>query len=114
MYFESSKGTPAHYDHCFLDALEEDKEMYGAWIALEDIAESAGRFYVYPGSHLAASPGVGARVNRLHSEFITASRTVINLYDQGPSIQCLRYVKKARPSLRSSFEQLAGVRSHRF
>lgn len=50
MYFESSKGTPEHFDRYFLGVSDSDP-MLGIWIALEDIDVSAGRFYVYPGSH---------------------------------------------------------------
>ena len=97
MYFESSKGTPAHYDHCFLDSSDgERKELYGAWIALEAIEQAAGRFFLYPYSHWAGTPHAKPDVNRLHAEYVAASREVIDLYDKGPSIKCLRYVKTAR------------------
>lgn len=51
MYFEGNKGTWAHQDSYYLDAAEIGR-MTGAWIAVEDIAPGAGRFYVYPRSHL--------------------------------------------------------------
>jgi phytanoyl-CoA hydroxylase len=51
MYFEGNPETPPHQDTYYLDA-EEIGEMTGAWVALENIAPDAGRFYVYPGSHL--------------------------------------------------------------
>lgn len=50
MFFESSKGTPEHFDKFFLGT-EEQLPMLGVWIALEDIHEDSGQFYVYPGSH---------------------------------------------------------------
>lgn len=50
MYFESSKGTPEHFDRYFLGVSDHDL-MIGVWIALEDIHETAGRFYMYAGSH---------------------------------------------------------------
>lgn len=50
MYFEANPATWAHQDSYYLDA-ERPGELLGAWIALEDIEEAAGRFYVVPGSH---------------------------------------------------------------
>jgi phytanoyl-CoA hydroxylase len=51
MYFEGNAGTWAHQDAYYLDSAGPGG-MVGAWIALEDIAAGAGRFYVYPRSHL--------------------------------------------------------------
>lgn len=53
MYFEGNSATWAHQDVYYLDAAPPGR-MTGLWIALEDIAPGAGRFYVYPGSHLIA------------------------------------------------------------
>jgi phytanoyl-CoA hydroxylase len=50
MYFEGNAATWPHQDAYYLDSAEPGG-MVGAWIALEDIAAGAGRFYVYPGSH---------------------------------------------------------------
>ena len=51
MYFEGNPVTWAHQDTYYLDSADLGR-MVGAWIALEDIHPGAGRFYVYPGSHL--------------------------------------------------------------
>jgi phytanoyl-CoA hydroxylase len=51
MYFEGNPVTWAHQDTYYLDA-EEIGRMTAAWIAVEDIAAGAGRFFVYPKSHL--------------------------------------------------------------
>jgi phytanoyl-CoA hydroxylase len=51
MYFEGNAGTWAHQDTYYLDSAGPGG-MVGAWIALEDIAAGAGRFFVYPRSHL--------------------------------------------------------------
>ncbi|MDB5901596.1 MAG: hypothetical protein JWM26_474 [Betaproteobacteria bacterium] len=51
MYFEGNPETWAHQDTYYLDSLELGR-MVGAWIAVEDIKPGAGRFYVYPRSHL--------------------------------------------------------------
>lgn len=47
-YYESSRGTKTHLD---FNPLDRDQPMLGVWIALEDIPEGAGRFYLYPRSH---------------------------------------------------------------
>ncbi len=51
MYFEGNPATWAHQDTYYLDS-EKLGTMVAAWTALEDIAPGAGRFFVYPRSHL--------------------------------------------------------------
>jgi phytanoyl-CoA hydroxylase len=51
MYFDGNPETWPHQDTYYLDA-EETGRMTAAWIALEDIAPGAGRFFIYPTSHL--------------------------------------------------------------
>jgi len=51
MYFDGNPVTWAHQDTYYLDSADLGR-MTGAWVALEDIRPGAGRFYVYPGSHL--------------------------------------------------------------
>jgi len=51
MYFEGNPSTWAHQDTYYLDA-EQIGRMTAAWFAVEDIAPGAGRFFVYPKSHL--------------------------------------------------------------
>ena len=51
MYFEGNPATWAHQDAYYLDATEPGR-MVAAWVAVEDIAPGAGRFFVYPRSHL--------------------------------------------------------------
>ena len=50
MYFEGNSATWEHQDSYYLDS-EVVGEMVAAWIALEDIAPHAGRFFICPGSH---------------------------------------------------------------
>ena len=50
MFFDQNVGTPAHQDCYYLDSLPIGN-LTGAWIALEDIDEKAGQFYVIPKSH---------------------------------------------------------------
>lgn len=51
MYFQGNSATWAHQDTYYLDA-ERIGGMVAGWFAMEDIAPGAGRFYVYPKSHL--------------------------------------------------------------
>lgn len=51
MYFEGNPSTWAHQDTYYLDA-EQIGRMTAAWFAVEDIAPGAGRFFIYPKSHL--------------------------------------------------------------
>ena len=51
MYFDGNPVTWPHQDTYYLDA-EEIGRMTAAWVASEDIAPGAGRFFVYPKSHL--------------------------------------------------------------
>jgi len=50
MYFEGNSVTWEHQDSYYLDS-ERIGEMVASWIAIEDIAACAGRFFVCPGSH---------------------------------------------------------------
>jgi len=50
MYFEGNSATWEHQDSYYLDS-EDIGQMTAAWIALEDISATAGRFFVCPGSH---------------------------------------------------------------
>jgi phytanoyl-CoA hydroxylase len=51
MYFEGNPATWAHQDTYYLDA-ENIGAMTAGWFAMEDIAPGAGRFFIYPKSHL--------------------------------------------------------------
>jgi phytanoyl-CoA hydroxylase len=51
MYFEGNSATWEHQDSYYLDS-EQVGSMAAAWIAMEDIAATAGRFFVCPKSHL--------------------------------------------------------------
>ncbi|HEY2010111.1 MAG TPA: phytanoyl-CoA dioxygenase family protein [Rhizomicrobium sp.] len=50
MYFQGNPATWPHQDAYYLDA-SRPGEMTAVWIANEDIAPGAGRFFVCPGSH---------------------------------------------------------------
>jgi phytanoyl-CoA hydroxylase len=51
MYFEGNPATWAHQDTYYLDS-EQIGAMAAGWFAVEDIKPGAGRFFVYPRSHL--------------------------------------------------------------
>ncbi len=51
MYFQGNPATWAHQDTYYLDA-EQIGRMTAGWFAMEDIAPGAGRFFIYPRSHL--------------------------------------------------------------
>lgn len=50
MLFDKNAATPAHQDWWYLDSVPNGR-LAAAWIALEDIAEAAGRFYLMSGTH---------------------------------------------------------------
>lgn len=50
MFFDQNAGTPIHQDCYYLDSLP-PRNLTAAWIALEDISEKAGRFYIAPKTH---------------------------------------------------------------
>jgi phytanoyl-CoA hydroxylase len=51
MYFDGNPATWAHQDTYYLDSTALGR-MAAVWVAVEDIHPGAGRFYVYPRSHL--------------------------------------------------------------
>ena len=51
MYFEGNSATWEHQDSYYLDS-ERVGSMAAAWIAMQDIAATTGRFFVCPKSHL--------------------------------------------------------------
>jgi phytanoyl-CoA hydroxylase len=50
MFFEGNSETWSHQDTYYLDANQLGR-MVGIWVGLEDIAATAGRFFIYPQSH---------------------------------------------------------------
>jgi phytanoyl-CoA hydroxylase len=71
MYFEGNSATWEHQDTYYLDS-ENIGSMVAAWIALEDIAAHAGRFFVCAGSHK-IDMGLQGRANNIadhHEDYI--------------------------------------------
>ena len=50
MFFDQNTGTPAHQDCYYLESFPIGN-LTAAWIALEDIKDDAGRFFIIPKSH---------------------------------------------------------------
>jgi phytanoyl-CoA hydroxylase len=74
MLFDLNTETPAHQDWYYLDSVPGGK-LIAAWIALEDIDERAGRFYVMPGSQ---DRDFGAKTHgRTHSEWLAVIRDYV-------------------------------------
>lgn len=48
--FDANTTTPAHQDWWYLDSVP-NGHLLAAWIALEDIDDNAGKFYVIPQTH---------------------------------------------------------------
>jgi phytanoyl-CoA hydroxylase len=61
MHFEGTSATWAHQDGYYLDSAQQGS-MAGVWVALEDIAPGAGRFFVCPRSHRLELPKNGAEL----------------------------------------------------
>lgn len=86
IYFEGNSVTWEHQDSYYLDS-ETTGEMVGAWIALEDIAARAGRFFICPGSHrIALEPhAVHNSIATNHDRYITS--VVAKIRETGLSIR---------------------------
>jgi phytanoyl-CoA hydroxylase len=77
MLFDANAATPPHQDWWYLDTVP-NGHLMGIWIALEDIHEDAGRFYVLPGSqhiHL-------HEANLPHSEWLQRMRAFLDAHPE--------------------------------
>lgn len=88
MLFDLNTVTPAHQDWYYLDSVPHGN-LIAAWIALEDIDERAGRFYVLPGSH---KRDFGATASgRTHAEWLRVVASHVNENHQqvsAPALKC--------------------------
>jgi phytanoyl-CoA hydroxylase len=73
MYFEGNSATWEHQDSYYLDSAKVG-EMAAAWIAIEDIAPRAGRFFICPGSHRIRldDHGVSNNIAEHHEVYISS------------------------------------------
>ncbi|GAB1545539.1 hypothetical protein NUACC21_82150 [Scytonema sp. NUACC21] len=75
MLFDANTETPPHQDWWYLDTVP-NGNLVGAWIALEDIDERAGRFYVIP-----TSTNINLHsdtANLSHSEWLKRMRSYVD------------------------------------
>jgi len=72
MLFDLNTATPPHQDWWYVDSIP-NGHLAAAWIALEDIHEKAGRFFVMAGSHRLVfhEPGLS------HSEWLERMRRYV-------------------------------------
>jgi phytanoyl-CoA hydroxylase len=81
MLFDANTETWPHQDWWYLDSVP-NGHLLAVWIALEDIDERAGRFYVIPGSQ--AVDLHSATPNLPHTEWVQRMRRYVN--DHGEEI----------------------------
>jgi phytanoyl-CoA hydroxylase len=87
MLFDMNTETPAHQDWYYLDTVP-NGNLIAAWIALEDIDERAGRFYVLPGSQ---QDDFGAKVQgRTHAQWLAEIRAHLDVHYTDISAPALR------------------------
>jgi phytanoyl-CoA hydroxylase len=91
MYFEGNSVTWEHQDTYYLDS-EKIGEMAAAWIAIEDIAAKAGRFFICRGSHKFRldEHGLDNNIAEHHEKYILSVVDKIkqlNLQIRAPALQ---------------------------
>ena len=89
MLFDANTATPPHQDWWYLDSVP-GGNLLAAWIALEDIHEAAGRFYVFPQSQTVNLHIVGNK-SLSHSEWL---RRVQEYCDENSSRRLAPAMKK--------------------
>ena len=80
MFFDKSTGTVDHIDTWYLDT-NPMGNLFGAWVALENIDGEGGVFHVYPKSHLSSNK---EWMNTSHKEFINWSKKESQNYEKKP------------------------------
>jgi phytanoyl-CoA hydroxylase len=87
MMFDRNTETPGHQDWYYLDSVPSGNLIAG-WIALEDIDERAGRFYVMRGSK---QRDFGAQLaGRTHADWLAVIKTYIDSHPEDVSAPALR------------------------
>jgi phytanoyl-CoA hydroxylase len=76
MLFDANTETPPHQDWWYLDSIP-NGQLQSSWIALEDIHEDAGRFYVVPGSQLVRLHRIDGR-NLSHTAWLARIRQYVD------------------------------------
>jgi phytanoyl-CoA hydroxylase len=76
MLFDANAATAPHHDGYYLDA-DPEGAIVGVWIALEDIHEDAGRFFVAP-SRDRARDVVGDAERASHATYLARCKTLFD------------------------------------
>jgi phytanoyl-CoA hydroxylase len=87
MLFDANTATPPHQDWWYLDSVP-GGNLLAAWIALEDIHEDAGRFFVIPGSHRLVLHDPDMKMP--HSEWLARVRRYVDTHQtqvRAPALQ---------------------------
>jgi len=87
MLFDLNTATPGHQDWYYLDSVPKGN-LIAAWIALEDIQDDAGRFYVMPGSQNIDFGATAA--GRTHAEWLEIIRQYVVSHAGDMSAPALR------------------------
>lgn len=77
MMFDANAATPPHQDWWYLDTVP-NGHLMGIWIALEDIHEDAGRFFVMPGTHQVNMH----EANLPHSEWLKRMKSYLDTHPE--------------------------------
>jgi phytanoyl-CoA hydroxylase len=85
MLFDANAATPPHQDWWYLDTVPAG-QLVGAWIALEDIEEAAGRFYVLPGSQNVHMH----EANLPHSDWLVRMRKHVDAHQSEVHVPALK------------------------
>lgn len=117
MYFEGNPKTWAHQDTYYLDA-EQIGRMVGVWIAVEDIRPDAGRFYVYPKSHLVNMAKNGGAIDYAfhHDQYKELVKKIIrknNLTCRAPALRKGDVLFWASKTIHGSLETTEPAHSRR-
>lgn len=85
MLFDANTGTPPHQDWWYLDSVP-NGHLLACWIALEDIHEKAGRFFVMAGTQDVRlhEPGLP------HSAWLERMRTYVDAHPEEMHVPALR------------------------
>src|SRR5689334_2630454 len=79
MFFDANTETPPHQDWWYLDSVP-NGGLIACWIALEDIHEDAGRFFVLPGSHRLVLHDADKRLS--HSDWLARMRNYVDTHPE--------------------------------
>jgi len=115
MYFEGNPATWPHQDTYYLDA-EKLGGLVGAWIAVEDVAPGAGRFFVYPGSHKIEIKGGGPSLGKEHDRYKQLMRDLLRdraLECRAPALQKGDVLFWSSKTIHGSLETTTPERSRR-